>query len=188
MTAFDKIGPENTPAAAEIAVKRAIELDTDIVAASNQGDTAYALLSEGEKQGFKGNIVIITQVSKAAANGVNVMPPEVKADLKARGVIFVTAGHALSGAERGLSTKYKGIYPVEIIADTLRTISRGTKVCYEVSVMALDADAIPYGKPVVAVGGSGRGADTVCVITPGYSANILDTKVNEIICKPNLYE
>ncbi len=53
--------------------------------------------------------------------------------------------------------------------------------------MALDADAIDYGKPVMAVAGSGEGADTAAILTPAYSANILDTIVHEIVCKPSLY-
>ena len=37
---------------------------------------------------------------------------------------------------------------------------------------------------VVAIGGSHRGADTAAVVTPSYSASILNTVVNEILCKP----
>ena len=36
------------------------------------------------------------------------------------------------------------------------------------------------------VGGTGGGADTACVITPSYTASLLETKVNEILCKPAL--
>lgn len=38
-------------------------------------------------------------------------------------------------------------------------------------------------KPVVALAGSHRGADTAIVVTPSYSASILDTVVHEMICK-----
>ena len=50
--------------------------------------------------------------------------------------------------------------------------------------MALDADVLPFGVPVVAIGGSHRGADTAVVVTPSYSATLLQTVVHEILCKP----
>ena len=56
------------------------------------------------------------------------------------------------------------------------------------AVMALDTDAIPYGVPVVSMGGSSFGVDTAVIITPAYSADILDTRIHEILCKPGLYE
>lgn len=93
----------------------------------------------------------------------------------------------LSGAERGISRKFSGAYPVEIMAHTLRMFGQGTKVCVEIAMMALDNGAIELNKPVVCVGGSARGADTACIITPAYTADCLDTKIHEILCKPGLY-
>ncbi len=46
------------------------------------------------------------------------------------------------------------------MAATLRTLGQGVKVCFECAVMALDADVIEWGKPVVALGGTASGADT----------------------------
>ena len=99
-------------------------------------------------------------------------------------MILVTAGHALSGVERSLSGKYDGVYPVELMAKTLKLFSEGVKVCVEVGAMALDAGAIRVPKPVVILGGRGRGCDTACVMTPGYSADIFATRIHEILCKP----
>ena len=77
-----------------------------------------------------------------------------------------------------------GIYPVEIIAHSLRMLSQGVKVCVECGVMALDCAAIPYGEAIVAVGGTGTGADTACVLTPAGANAILECRVHEILCKP----
>ena len=52
--------------------------------------------------------------------------------------------------------------------------------------MALDAGLIPHGEEIIAVAGSGHGADTVLIIRPEHASNILDTKIIEIICKPRL--
>jgi len=73
---------------------------------------------------------------------------------------------------------------VEIMAHTLRLFCEGMKVCVEIGAMALDAGALKKPRAVVALGGTGRGCDTACVMTPGYSAKIFDTRIHEILCKP----
>ena len=73
---------------------------------------------------------------------------------------------------------------MEIIAHTLRMFGQGTKVCVEICAMAADAGFVVTGEPVVAVGGSGRGADTAMVLRPQVSSNVLKTKIDRIICMP----
>ncbi len=188
MILFDKKGIENTAETARIAVQRAKQDGLDMVIASINGRTAEAVLEAAKAEGYSGRMVIVASVSSPKHDGKNIMSREKRAELLSRGISqIVTAGHALSGAERGISTRFGGAYPVEIMAHTLRCIGAGVKVCFECSVMALDADAIDYGKPVMAVAGSGGGADTAAILTPAYSANILDTIVHEIVCKPSLY-
>lgn len=181
MATFQTLGKENTKEAVTIAVNKAIEMNTDLVLASSRGTTAYQTKEIAEELGFKGKVIVITL---AYNSGNNAMDEKTRKDLQEKGIILVTGAHVLSGAERGLSKKYGGISPVEVMADTLRMFSRGVKVCVEVAVMANDAGLIEYGKPVVCIGGSGGGADSVCIITPANAANILETKINEIIIKP----
>lgn len=107
--------------------------------------------------------------------------------MESAGIQVLAATHVLSGAERGISRKHGGMGPVELMADTLRMFGQGTKVCVEVAVMALDAGLIPYGEEVVAVAGSGRGADTAAILTPAHANAVLDTKINEILCKPRIF-
>lgn len=188
MEIFANPGYENTERTIDIALKAAMERGLDLVAASSRGFTAEMLMQKAAKAGYQGRIVIVRLVSSAAQGGVNAFPAELKQQLEAQGAIFVTAAHALSAGERGISGKFKGAYPLEIMAHTLRTFGAGTKVCFECAVMALDADAISYGKPVMAIAGTaGHGADTALIITPSYSATILDTKINELLCKPGFY-
>ena len=184
MTLFENAGKQNTEEAVRIAVARAMELGCPIVAASTMGVTADALLTEAERAGFRGDIVIVRGCSSKNRKGVNLMKPEVKALLESRGAKIVTAAHALSAGERALSTGFKGVYPLEIVAAALRMFGQGTKVCVEAAIMALDADALPFGVPVVALGGSHRGADTALVLTPSYSASLLNTVIHEHLCKP----
>ena len=182
MIIFEQISPENTPAAIRLALEKAKEMSTDIVLSSSSGASAFAVLEMASEIKYKGRVIVITSVWKSP--GVNQLSEENRRKLTDSGVILVTAAHTLSGVERSLSGKFGGVYPVEIMAHTLRMFSEGVKVCVEIGAMALDAGAIKEPRAVVALGGTGRGCDTACVMTPGYSAKIFDTRIHEILCKP----
>lgn len=186
MVTFKTTGLINTDETLKIAVSYAKEHGCDIVAATSTGDTIFKLKEIADAEDFHNCIVAVTHVFGMHEKGVNDMTPETFDKLHLLGVKTVTAAHALSGAERGLSTKFHGVYPAEIISAALRMFGQGTKVCVEVALMAVDSGSITYGKPVVCVGGSSHGADTACVITPGYTASLLETKIHEILCKPSL--
>ena len=101
---------------------------------------------------------------------------------------ILQSGHTAFTLSRSfyLSLSFHGVYPVEIIAAALRMFGQGTKVCVEVATMAADAGMIPSGEPVIVVGGTGQGADTALILKAANSCRILDTKIEEIICKPLL--
>ena len=65
---------------------------------------------------------------------------------------------------------------------------QGMKVVVEITAMAADAGAVPVDRDVIAIAGSGRGADTAVVIKPAYSHNLFDVVVREIIAKPRSLE
>jgi hypothetical protein len=184
---FAEPGPANTKAVMEIALSEAVKRGIPaIVAASNTGKTAEALLEEARRAQFSGSLVCVTHVNGFMENGVNEMDAAVRRRLEEAGLRVYTASHALSGAERGLSRRFQGAYPVEIIAHSLRMLGQGVKVCVEIAVMALDGGLIDYGRPVIAIGGSGGGADTAVILSPGHAQTIFDTKIHEILCKPSL--
>ena len=172
-------GSSHTNKTIEAALQYAVDHQiADIVVASCSGKTA-ALLA-----GKAANIVCVTHVNGFKEPGVPELDEAVRRDLLAKGIQVLTTTHVLSGAERGISRKFGGAYPVEIMAHTLRMFGQGLKVCVEVAVMALDAGLIPYGKEIIAIGGTGQGADTAVLIRPAHAANIFDTYIAEIICKP----
>ena len=176
---FSKKGPENTAKTIELALKVARERDIEhIVVASNTGDTAMLLQNSGKK------IVCVTHAYGYKGKGENELSAEAREGLRQAGIEIVTASHVLSGVERGISGHSKGMYPAEIMANTLRMFGHGMKVCVEISIMALDAGTIPYGKKIIAIGGTGRGADTAAILTPEHAQEVLGTKIHEIICKP----
>ena len=178
---WQETGPANTGATIEAALERAQELGVGtLVVASNSGATAEKLLERAKN--FQ--IVCVTHHVGFTGPGEDEMSAEMRASLKERGAAVHTATHLLAGVERGLRNKFQGAYSAEIVASTLRLLGQGLKVCVEISVMALDAGLIPYGEEIVALGGSGGGADTACVIVPAHSNNFFDTAVKEIICMP----
>jgi len=178
---FEKAGKQNTEKTLEIVKKAVKERDIKhVVVASCTGYTAK--LFKGANLGV--NLVCVTHVVGFERPGESEMPEDVRRELIESGVKLLTTTHVLSGAERGISNKFGGAYPVEILAHTLRMLGQGTKVCVEVAVMALDAGLIPYNEEVIAVGGTGEGADTAVIIKPAHAANIFDTWISEILCKP----
>lgn len=197
VTYWEKPGKEHTEATLKIALEAAKERGIDMVLVSST--TGYVAL-EAVKV-FKGSglkLVIVTHATGYSEKGVQKMPDETRAKLKAAGCEVVTCTDVLTGAvsagigrQRPEKTdpqegRLPWIVPPPnvIVANTLRQFSQGVKVCAEIAMMAVDCNAIPSGSKVVAVAGSHAGADTAMVLEASESSRIRDMKFNEIICKP----
>jgi hypothetical protein len=76
------------------------------------------------------------------------------------------------------------IQPLELMANVLRRSGEGTKVCVEITLMAADAGLIPADKDIVAIAGTGRGADTALRLHSANAARFFDMKIREVIAKP----
>ena len=92
--------------------------------------------------------------------------------------------HAFSGAARGVTNKYGGYSPLDVVADTFRMFAHGIKVAGEISIMAADAGLVPVGEEIIAIGGRAHGVDTAVILTPVNSKNLFDLKFHEIIAMP----
>ncbi len=152
-----------------------------VVAASNTGDTIEVLCQAGIPAAA---IVCVTHMVGFREPGHDEMAAETRDALKAQETKVLTTTHALAGVDRALRFQFQGIYPPEIIAHSLRMLGQGVKVCVEIGIMALDAGLIPHGQKIIAIGGSGRGADTAVVLTPAHSNAVFETMIHEILCKP----
>lgn len=176
---FEKPGKENTERTIELAVKRAKELGIDtLVVASHTGETAEQCLGRGLE------VVCVTHHVGFAGPGIDQMEKEKRAQLQKKGVKIFTGTHLFAGVDRAIRIQSGGLYSSEVAANTLRLFGQGVKVGVEIAIMALDAGLIEFGKKVVAIGGTGRGADSAIVITPHHSNHFFATRVHEIICKP----
>lgn len=180
---FETAGREHTEETLKLAVETARALGIkNIVLATTEGGTAKTMADSIDHEGI--TVTVVTHAFGQATPNTNPMSTDLRRYLIEKGFQICTAAHALSGAERCLSKTFTGVYPVEIIAHTLRMFGQGTKVCVEICAMAADAGLIMTGEPVVAVGGTGRGADTAMVLRPEVSSRVLKTKIDRIICKP----
>ncbi|CAN2042576.1 Pyruvate kinase C-terminal domain-containing protein [Candidatus Magnetomoraceae bacterium gMMP-15] len=177
---FDEPGKINTENTLKAAYERGKALDlNEVVLASTTGDTAYKAFEI-----FKGfRITAVTYHCGLKEPFKNVMNDKIRKDLESKGIRVISATHALSGIERSIAKKHSGVYPVLLVADTLKLFGQGTKVAVEVSVMATDGGALT-GNDIISIGGSARGADTALVLKPAGQSDFFNLRVREIICKP----
>ncbi|MCX8176782.1 MAG: hypothetical protein N3F10_00555 [Candidatus Bathyarchaeota archaeon] len=178
---FRKAGKHNTDILLSI-VREYVEKEgiEDIVVASSTGETG-AKASEVLK-GY--NLVVVTHCFGFTKNGATELIESYKQSILSNGAKIFMGTHALSGVERAIRTKFGAIQPLELIANTLRLMGEGTKVCVEITLMAADAGLIPVDKDIVAIAGTAEGADTALRIRPANTIRFFDLKIKEVIAKP----
>lgn len=180
---FDSPGQKNTDNVIKAVSKRAGELGIEyIVIASGSGNTALKFWEEFKNR----KIQLISVTEHAGSGGADnlLLTEEMKKDLESKGIKTLMCSHALSGVERSITNKLGGVSRVEVIAHLLRRFGgEGLKVCVEVAVMAADAGLVPTTKEIIAVGGSGKGAECAIVLKSAHMNNFFDIEIREIIAK-----
>ena len=177
---FETAGRENTDTCIDLALKRAGELGIRyVVVASTTGYTIGRLLERNTDV----SVVCVTHSMGFRKDKEDEFEVD-RDELVESGVQVLTTTHLLAGLNRGVRNRYGTGTFSDVVADTLRMFSQGVKVCVEITVMALDSGLIPLGEKVIAIGGTGRGADTALVVAPAHSQNFFETKVLEVICMP----
>ena len=179
---FSQPGPINTERTLEIVLNRAAALRIGtILVASTSGSTAV-----------KAATLLKDFTVVAVSHSTGFQRPyhqEFKAEnaeiLKEKGIRILTTTHAFGGIGRSVRKKFGTYETDEIIAFTLRTFGQGVKVAAEITLMAADAGLVPEGKPVIALAGSGSGADTAVVLLPTNAQTFFDLKFLEILCMPS---
>jgi len=178
---FDKAGKENTKTLLKVAKKYAESIGVrDVVVASTRGDAGVAA-----SKVFKGyNLVVVTHHTGFSEVGVQQLKEECRKEILDNGAKIFTGTHALSSAERAVRKNFGTVQPLELMANTLRLMGEGTKVCVEITLMAADAGLIPIDKDIIAIAGTGQGADTALLMKPANSARFFDLRIREIVAKP----
>jgi hypothetical protein len=186
VTYFEKGGTQHTEKALKIAKKYADQFGIkDIIMASTTGTTAEKSLEIFDPKDY--NLVVVTHSYYfAGVNNRQEFPEDKMLALKNRGLKFFIGTHAFAGTERSIRISLKQWGPIEIMAKYLRTnFSQGTKVCMEIATMVVDAGLIEdIERDIICIGGTGRGADTVCLIKPAPTSLFDKLRVKAILAKP----
>jgi len=178
---FEHRGAQNTKETLQLARERAETLGiSDIVVASYTGNTGVQA-----SQIFSGyNLVVVAGVTGFREPNKVAMLEENKAVIEGNDGKILFAGHSFGMLGRAVNKKFGAMQVDEVIAHVLRLFSQGVKVGCEITCMAADAGLIKAGKDIIAIGGTGKGADTAIVVKASNTHTFFETRILEIICKP----
>jgi hypothetical protein len=181
-TYFENPGRENTEEVLRIVRQRAEELGIKtIVVASTVGDTAVKATEVFS--GFK--VIAVSHLAGFRAPNSQEFTEENRKIVENKGGIILTTTHLFSGLSAAMRKKFNTYIIGDIVANILRIFGEGMKVVCEIAVMAADGGLVRTDEDVIAIGGTGRGADTAVVLRPVNSGDFFDLKVKEILCKPH---
>lgn len=182
---FERGGGHNTDATLQIARERAGELKIkQAVVASSHGGTAKKAHAAFSPLGIK---VIAVSICHSLEQEGWVMTPAEREELTKLGVLVHTGLHALGdGVGAAFTEKHGGRTPEEIVRDTLYRFSQGMKVAVECQLMAADAGLLDMSQEVLAIAGTGDGADTAIVVKPAYPRTFHALEIREILAKPRI--
>lgn len=176
ITYFEDLKPENTEITLGLAKERATTLGIGkLILASTTGTTARKALAFFAGSGMR---LIVVPHQFDFKRKENPFPQELVKTLR-------DAGHEVHFGTMLFHTGdlYGATTPV-VMANLLRCFSQGVKVCFETVLMAADAGLVASGEKIIAVAGTGRGADTALVMQAASSQHLRNLRVNEILCKP----
>jgi hypothetical protein len=180
---FEKPGPDNTIQCLEIVKDNIVSHGyRHIIVATTTGSTGV-LFAEGLK-GRDVNVVVVTHSYGFKEPNSLELTGDARERITTAGATVYTGTMITHNLETALAAKFSGVYPTLLVAQSLRRIGEGIKVCCEMTMMAADAGLVPEGEEILVVAGTGRGADTVAVIRSAASKRFLDLKVLEIPAKP----
>jgi len=182
---YEEGGPHNTEMTLEIAVRRAQALGIrQMVVASSHGGTARQLHALAAPLGIR---VMAVTISHVWEDKGWCMDEATAADLRALGIPVITGIHALGdGVGSAFTRAHGGRVPEEIVRETLYRFCQGMKVAVECVLMAADAGLLDMSREVVAIAGTGSGADTAIVVKPAYPRKFHELEIREVLAKPRV--
>jgi hypothetical protein len=179
---FEKPGPENTARCLEIAKQAVLDGMRHVVVATTAGDTGAAVAEA--LAGTNANVVAVTHSAGFKTASELELSEENRRRILKAGARIYTGTILTHSLETSLATQFQGVYPTTLIALSLRRLGQGIKVACEIVMEACDAGLIPEQAEVIAIAGTGRGADTVAVLRSAASKRFHELKVLEILAKP----
>jgi len=154
------------------------------VIASTTGKTG--LKAAETFDGIGCHLVVVTHQVGFKKAGISEFLPEYREALKEHSnVDLYTGTHAFAGVNRAFRLELGSWQNLEIMALMLRRcFGQGTKVCMECAMMAADAGLVPIDQNVLAIAGTGKGADTAWILKPAHSSGLFNLRMNTLIAKP----
>ncbi len=172
---FEEPGIDNTEEVLSLAAERARARGIHkIVLASTRGDTARLAAERWAGTGIK----MVVFPHQYGFRETQRFPLELVSQLKEQGH-SVHFGTMLFHTDRLYGTDVP-----RVMATLLRTFCQGMKVCVEIILMAANGGHVASGEQVIAVAGTGRGADTAVAALAACSPKLSEFHITEIICKP----
>ena len=184
ITYFEKEGNDYTDELIDV-VKDKLEVSGHIkriLIASASGESALKLYRALEDKDIE--IINVTHHMGFSGENESDISEEMIEELEKVGIKTLFGLHAFSGAARGVTNKYGGYSPLDVVADTFRMFSHGIKVGAEISIMAADAGLIPVGEEIIAIGGRGHGVDSAVILSPVNAKDLFKLKFHEILAMP----
>ena len=180
---FERPGPENTDKTLEAAKKRAQELGIKyVVVATTSGETGAKAAEIFQGTGIE-VIVVAHQYGFREAGKIE-LKKEFEEKIKNLGAKLLIGTDIFTMVPRAFRGKLGGD-PLDIVSATLRMFCQGVKVCVEIAVMAANTGLVPVDQDIIAIAGTGSGADTAIVLKPAdISRMFTDLKIKEIVAKP----
>ena len=179
---FENPGESNTDDTLRIARERAAEMGIEtVLVASTRGHTGAKAAEVFE--GF--NLVVVSHSTGFARPDYQQLTAENRELIESRGGTILTTTHAFAGVSRAMRRKLETCGVGDLVAQTLRIFGEGMKVCCEIALMAADSGLARTDEQVIAVAGTGRGADTAVVLKPVHAQDFFELRIQEILCKPH---
>jgi hypothetical protein len=180
---FEKPGPQNTQACVDIVSKLVDDEGfADVIWASTSGETGVTAARELQGKGV--NLVIVAHSVGFLAPNQDQFSPDAYQEITWLGGRIYKGTILTHSLETALAKEFSGSYPTLLVANTLRRLGQGMKVCCEIVMEAVDGGLVAEGKEVLAVAGTVKGADTVAIIRSAASKRFLDLYVSQIVAKP----
>jgi len=189
---LEKPGRNNTDKVVEVVMQRLAEggLKT-VVVASTTGYTARKMSEALEAQR---GVALISVAEGALMREWGAeypsLRPETKQELEDRGVTVADKIPYLLHNSPFEYTQWKVPTPEGIVTETLYAFGQGLKVAVEVVLIAVASGFLEPFQEVIAVGGTGRGADTAIVAYATYPNHLFSQdqakrfRIRELLCKP----
>ena len=173
---FEKVTPDNTETTFELVRDKLRSTGIKkLVLASTTGATAKKAVEFFKDMGVK---IVVVPHQFDFHRETNRFPQDLVKMLR-------QAGHEVHFGTMLFHTEdFYGTSAPTVMANILRCFSQGTKVCFEITLMATNAGLLASGEKVIAIAGTGRGSDTALVMQAASSRNLKKMRVHEIICKP----